>query len=83
MAKKQQAPTSIRLEEEQLYRELAAEIGLTFPDWIRETLHERLVKCREWIKAGRAFRDKRGRLQFIDDFPPEEQERMAKLLKGK
>ncbi|AMV18274.1 hypothetical protein VT03_10320 [Planctomyces sp. SH-PL14] len=85
MAKKQASPTSLRLdpENEQVYRELAAQIGISFPEWVRETLQDRAAKQNEWIKTGRAFRDKRGRLQFLDDFPPEEQERMAKLLKGK
>ena len=83
--KKQRPPLSVRVSEddESRYAALAEKVGVSLSDWVRETLAARASRMEEWIRLERYFRDGSGRIQFIDDFPPEEQERMAKLLKGK
>ena len=85
MPKKQHPPVSVRFdpEKEERYRAIAAEIGISFLEWLRNTLEERAGRVEGWIKEGRCYRDATGRLQFIDDLPEEEQERLAKILAKK
>lgn len=80
---KQRSPLSIRLPEgdERRYEGIAEQIGISLPDWIRETLAARAKQVEEWIEADLCFRDGTGRLQFTEELPTADREKLRKLLK--